>query len=66
MSKFSKKHYEVVADVIKNTITINPLFSEDDGDHLTPGQSIINGFIIAFKADNNEFNQFKFEQAIKS
>ena len=56
---FTKQYYEVVAEVIKDWRRLNP----DMGERYF--QRLIYEFVIAFKADNNKFDRYKFENAIK-
>ena len=58
MSKFSQQHYKVVAEVIKDWLKLN------SGMQTKHVDSLINGFIITFKADNNEFDRYKFGNAL--
>ena len=59
MSKFSKEHYEEVADVIRDWRRYNP------GVHEDAVQSLINGFDLMFRADSKRYDRFQFEQAVR-
>lgn len=66
MSKFSLQHYKEVADVIRDWIRLNPEvqqeFEKEDYNFV---DSLINGFILTFLADNIRFDRRKFEEAVK-
>ena len=59
MSTFTKKHYKAVAEIIRDWMRTNPEVTE----HLQ-SNSLINEFIVAFKADSSKFDHIKFLSAI--
>lgn len=72
MSKFTKEHYAVVAEVIEEWIRINqdkkPETQQEYVKHAIQTvliDSLINGFDLMFRADSNAYNMFKFGSAIK-
>lgn len=58
MSVFTKKHYEEVADVIRDWRRYCPGVDEE------AVQSLVNGFVLTFKADSNRFDHYQFEHEI--
>lgn len=53
---FSRSHYEVIAKVIKKSLTNNDNINYYD---------LIDNFIKVFENDNSRFNPEKFQKALK-
>jgi len=67
MAKFSKKQYEDVARVIRESIRSRPVLAVYDGeDEDSPIATLIEGFVSLFARDNRAFDAERFRVACRS